>query len=75
MGCNMTSFLLHESIYYAKENNSYMFASSTPSIDKKWLEGLFIKPFKMGIELYLWKIIANLHMNLSSCVLFRGFKS
>ena len=29
----------------------------------------------MGIDLYLWKIIVNLHVNLSSCVLFRGFKS
>ena len=52
MGCNMTSFLLHESIFYAKENNS-MFASSTLSVDKVWHEGLFINLFKMGIDLYL----------------------
>ena len=51
---------------------SCMFAKA---FDKVWHEGLFIKPFEMGIGFYLWKIVDNMHVNLRSYVLFRSFKS
>ena len=78
MGCNMTLYLLHESIYYAKENNSKLcvcFLGAQKAFDKVWHEGLFIKLFEMDIDLYLWKFVVKLHDNLSSYVLFRGFQS
>ena len=78
MGCNMTSYLLHESINFAKENNSKLyvcFLDAQKAFDKVWHEGLFLKMYEMGIDFYLWKVIVNLHDNLSSYVLFRGFKS
>ena len=74
----MTSFPLHESIYYADENNSKLyvcFLDSQKAFDKVWHEGLFIKLFEMGIDFYPWKIIVNMHVKLCSYVLFRGFKS
>ena len=67
MGCNMTSFLLHESIYYADENKSKLyvcFLDAQKAFDKVWHEGLFIKLFEMGIDFYLWKIVINMHVNL-----------
>ena len=46
------------------------------AVDKVWHEGIFIKLFEMGIDLYLWKIVVRLRdTNLSSYVLFRSFKS
>ena len=78
MGCNMTSYLSHESIYYTKENNSKLyvcFLDAQKAFDKVWHEGLFLKLFEMGVELYLLKVLISLHDHLSSYVLFRGFKS
>ena len=78
IGCNMTSYLLHESIYYTKENNSKLyvcFLDAQKAFDKVWHEGLFLKLFEMGVELYLLKVLISLHDHLSSYVLFRGFKS
>lgn len=78
MGCNMTSYLLHESIYYTKENNSKLyvcFLDAQKAFDKVWHEGLFLKLFEMGVDLYLWQILGSFHNHLSSYVLFCEFKS
>ena len=78
MGCNMTSFVLQESIYYAKENNSKLytcFLDAQKAFDKVWHDGLLLKLHERGLDHYLWKIIVSLHSNLQSYVLFRGFKS
>lgn len=78
MGCNMTSYLLHESIYYTKENNSKLyvcFLDAQKAFDKVLQEGLFLKLFEMGVYLYFLKVLISLHDHLSSYVLFRGFKS
>lgn len=78
MGCNMTSYLLHESIYYTKENNSKLyvcFLDAQKAFDKVLQEGLFLKLFEMGVDLYFLKVLISLHDHLSSYVLFRGFKS
>ena len=78
MGCNMTSFILQESINYAKENNSKLYAcflDAQKAFDKVWHDGLFLKLYEMGLDFYLWKLIVSLHTELSSFVLFRGFKS
>ncbi|MEW8547363.1 MAG: reverse transcriptase family protein, partial [Candidatus Thiodiazotropha sp.] len=78
MGCNMTSFLLQESVHYARENGSKLyvcFLDAQKAFDKVWHDGLLLKLYELGMELYLWKILVSLHENLSSYVLFRGFKS
>ena len=78
MGCNMISFILQESIYYAKENNSKLctcFLDAQKAFDKEWHDGLLLKLYERGLDHYLWKIIVSLHSDLRSYVLFRGFKS
>ncbi|MCG7874961.1 MAG: reverse transcriptase family protein, partial [Candidatus Thiodiazotropha endolucinida] len=78
MGCNMTSLLLQESVYFAKENGSKLyicFLDAKKAFDKVWHDGLFFKLHQMGIAVYVWKLIVSLHTQLSSYVLFRGFKS
>ena len=78
IGCNMTSFILQESFYYAKKNNSKLytcFLDDQKAFDKVWHNGLFIKLHEMGLDLYLWKLIVTLHSDLYSYVLFRGFIS
>ena len=76
--CNMTSYLLHESVDYTNENNSKLyvcFLDAQKAFDEVWHEGLFRKLFEMGVELYLLKVLISFHDHLSSYVLFRGFKS
>ena len=78
MGCNMTSLILQESIYFAKGNNSKLytcFLDAQKAFDKVWHDGLFIKLHELGLELYLWKLVVTLHSDLYSYVLFRGFVS
>ena len=78
MGCTMTSFLVNESVQYAKENNSKLyicFLDAKKAFDKVWHDGLLLKFYERGIDLYIWKVLVSLHANLTSYVLFRGHKS
>ena len=78
MGCTMTSLLLQESVHYAKENGSKLyicFLDAKKAFYKVWHDGLLLKLYERGIDLYIWKVIISLHANLSSYVLFRGFES
>ena len=78
MGCTMTSFVLQESINYAKENYSKLyvcFLDSKQAFDYVWHDGLFLKLHELGIDLYLWKTLVNVYVDLTSYMKFRGFKS
>ncbi|MEW8545933.1 MAG: reverse transcriptase family protein, partial [Candidatus Thiodiazotropha sp.] len=78
MGCSMTSYLLQESVNYAKENNSKLyvcFLDVKQAFDNVWHDGLFLKLYDLGIDLYIWKFLVNLHENVTSYVKFRGYKS
>ena len=78
MGCTMTSFLVNESVQYAKENNSKLyicFLDAKKAFDRVWHDGLLLKFYERGIDLYIWKVLVSLHAELSSYVLFRGHKS
>ena len=78
MGCTMTSFLVNESVQYAKGNNSKLyicFLDAKKAFDKVWHDGLLLKFCERGIDLYIWKVLVSLHANLTSYVLFRGHKS
>ena len=74
----MTSIMVRECIYYAKENNSKLFAcflDIQKAFDKMWHNGLFTKLYDMGIRSKLLGIIIELHTNMKSRVLFKGHKS
>ena len=78
MGCNMTSFLLQESVHYAKENNSKLyvcFLDVKQAFDNVWHDGLFLKLEELGIDLYIWKAFVSLYENVTSYVNYRGFRS
>ena len=78
MGCNMTSFLVQESINYAREKHSKLyvcFLDVKQAFDNVWHDGLFLKLDELGIDLYIWKAIVSLYDNITSYVNFRGFKS
>ncbi|MCG8044308.1 MAG: reverse transcriptase family protein, partial [Candidatus Thiodiazotropha endolucinida] len=78
MACTMTSFLVRESVYYAKENGSKLyicFLDAKKAFDKVWHDGLLLKLHERGVELYIWKVLVCLHANLTSYVFFKGCKS
>lgn len=74
----MTSYLLQESVNFTKKNNSKLyvcFLDVKQAFDNVWHDGLFLKLYDLGMELYIWKFIVNLHENVTSYVKFRGYKS
>ena len=63
----MTSFLLQESVHYARDNGSKLyicFLDAKKAFDKVWHDGLLMKLHKMCIEFYIWKVLVSLHANL-----------
>ena len=77
MGCTMASFLLHESVYYVKENGSKLyvcFLDAKKAFDNVWHDRLILKLYERGIDVYIWKVLVSLRANLSIYVLFRGYK-
>ena len=78
IGCMMTSFLFKESVQFARENNSKLYAcflDVRKAFDNVWHEALLVKLYKTGIDLYLFKAIFNLYQDMSSCVRSNGFTS
>lgn len=78
LGCLMTSFMLRESIYFAKENHSRLyvcFLDVRKAFDCVWHDGLFYKLYNMGIDKAIFSILQNLYTGMSSCVKFKGCKS
>ena len=39
------------------------------AFDKVWHDGLLLKFYERGIDLYIWKVLVSLHANLTSYVL------
>lgn len=77
-GCLMTSFMLRESINFAKENGSRLyvcFLDVRKAFDCVWHDGLFYKLYKCGIDKAIFKILQNLYTGMRSCVRFQGCKS
>jgi hypothetical protein len=76
--CTMSSFLLRECAYYAKQSKSKLylcFLDVKTAFDKVWHNGLFFKLHCMGIGIVLWKAIVSLYENVQSCLIYNGFKS
>ena len=77
-GCNMSSVMLKECILYAKEHDSKLYAcflDAQKAFDRVWHNGLFLKLYNMGIRSKLLGIVIDLHHNLTSCVLHKGYHS
>ena len=76
--CTMSSFLLRECAYYAKQSNSKLFIcflDVKTAFDKVWHNGLFYKLHDMGLNALLWKAIVSLYENMESCLVYNGYKS
>ena len=79
IGCNMSSVMLRECILYAKENHSKLYVcylDVEKAFDRVWHCGLFFKLHEhFGIQSELLRIIIELHTNMRSCVIFKGYTS
>ena len=78
IGCLMTSFLLRESIFYAKENGSKLyvcFLDVKKAFDCVWHDGLFYKLYNSGFNKTFCRLIVDMYTDMFSCVRSRNFKS
>ena len=65
----MTSFLLRESIFYAKENGSKLyvcFLDVKKAFDCVWHDGLFYKLYNSGINKAFCRLIVNMFTDMFS---------
>ena len=77
IGCLMTSFLLRESIFYAKENGSKFyvcFQDVKKAFDCVWHDGLIYKLYNSGINKTFCRLIVDMYTDMSSCVRSRNYK-
>ena len=78
LGCNMSSLMLRECISFTKEKHSKLFVcflDVQKAFDCVWHNGLFVKLYTMGIKSNLLRIIINLHKDIKSAVLYKGYYS
>lgn len=78
LGCLMTSFMLRESVFYAKENGSKLyvcFLDVKKAFDCVWHDGLFYKLYNSGVNKSICKLIVNMYTCMFSCVRSRSYKS
>ena len=77
-GCLMTSFLVKESLEFAREKGSKVYAcflDVKKAFDQVWHDGLFYKLNKSGVKNVLLKLIINLYTGMESCVKSQSYKS
>ena len=78
MSCILTSYLLHESIAYAKENSSKLyvcFLDAKKAFDKVWHAGLFYKMYNMGVDRSILRSVMEMYDGMTSCVQYMGYRS
>ncbi len=78
MGCTMTSFLLRESILYAKEQSSKLyvcFLDVQKAFDNVWHDGLFYKLHQMQVDRILIRAIINMYEGAECRVTYSGYNS
>lgn len=78
MNCLMTTFMLRESVYFARENNSKLYAcflDTQQCFDRVSHTILLVKLFHTGINLNIFKVILNMFENVYSCVKSDGHTS
>jgi len=77
LGCLMTSFMLRESVYFAREHGSKLYVcylDGRQAFDKVWHYGLF---YKLQTKIDDTSLLAfmELYANMTSCVKNRGHTS
>lgn len=78
LGCEMTSFVLHETIHYARENSSKVyvcFLDAKKAFDNVWLDGLFYKLILLNIDMNTMIAIQQLYDGASCNVKYSGLQS
>ncbi len=71
----MTSFILQETINFAKEHNSKLYAcflDVRQAFDRVSHAILLLKLAKTGIDISIFKVIVNMFDNVYSCVKTQG---
>ena len=75
VNCVMTSFILRESVYFANENNSKVYAcflDAHKAYDTVDHTILMRKLYKTGIDITLFKVILDMFKDVYSCVRVNG---
>ena len=78
MGCMITSFMVRESIHFAKEQGSKLFMcflDIRQAFDRAWQDLLMLKLYLKGVNISLLKAVINLYEDMYSCVRTQGFTS
>jgi hypothetical protein len=78
VNCVMTSFLLRESVYYAREHGSKLytcFLDVRQCFDRVSHSVLMLKLYNTGINKSIFKIILNMFKDVYSCVKSQGHTS
>ncbi len=73
-----TSFNMQECIYYNLEREAKVFAGyldSSKAFDFVWIDGLFYKLYKLGIQGKFWRCLRDLYKNMYSAVRVNGIVS
>ena len=76
--CLFTSFLLRESVAFAKENNSKLyvcFLDLFKAFDSVWHQRLFYKLYQYGIRSFTYKAIVDLYTGMKSYAKYNGCTS
>ena len=79
LSCLMTSFILRESIYFAREHGSNIyvcFMDGRKAFDTVWHAGLFYKLLnEFKIDATSYTAIRSIYTNMTSCVKYQGLQS
>ena len=74
----MTSFTLQETVNYFTERGTKVYCcllDVSSAFDTVWNDWLFSKPFDIGINGKIWRLLYNAYLNMKSCVLYDGLLS
>jgi hypothetical protein len=78
MNAGMTSFVVMESVRYAKERNNKLYAAffdAEKAFDRVWIDGLLWKLGQIGVRGKYWNVVSSLYTDMNSCVLYNGHMS
>ncbi|MES9879927.1 MAG: reverse transcriptase domain-containing protein, partial [Sedimenticola sp.] len=78
MGCTMTSFLLRESIHYAKEQSSKLyvcFLDVQKAFDTVWHDALFHKLDQMNVDPHIIRLLISMYDGAECRVAHNGYSS